>query len=923
MRWRRLLVLFVLLGLLVGVVLWLRPSRRPPAGSAPDVAAVAERTPASKQVGGRAVVPFAWLGQRGVAGRRIAGRVLHAGQPVAKAAVRLTTQELHVGEWPVAQVESDDAGRFDLGLRPASQYRVVAQAEGLVAAGAVVDLRAPDPRPPPDALTIELRDCDLVVRGTVNDAAGGVIVGAQVRAGSYSWEFGITASDEEGRYRVCVSAGPVHIEAGADGYGTVVKHTHGRGEVPLDFQLAPEIVIAGRVVDGEGAPIGGAVVVAATNGHDPGVVAESAADGRFRLERLAAGSYLVVARADDRAAEKSVKLAAGGAIDDLVLALEPRTPLSGRVVVGGRPGGGATVIVSSVDGPWKLGSAVSQADGRFAISGLPRGAVKVGVEGHNLVSPDATLDLAVVHEVELVCERQVTVSGRVLRGGQPVVRPHVYLYQDAARPHRVVGNDDGRFKMEGVAAGTYQLHAQSLAQGASMARRPLEVGARDIDDLVLELDLSASVAGIVVDATGAPAAGLRVHLYREDGDIGSDVTAADGTFLVTALAGGGGYQPMVSGDNGANYRPPSGQQFPAVRVADGKSRVTGVRITIVRGTLTISGHVTRGGKPVTGVDIGATSEAGGGRAQSGPDGTFVLGDLAPGTYELYVERRGGGGENPMRVEAGAKDVRIELPPVGAIEGVLRGFRGAPQVTVVDRTHGRMLWADATDAKFSVADVPVGTYDVHAVAANGAHGTARVTVAIGQVARVTLEAGPTAQVTGVVTDWRTGAPITGAYCSWYAEDGASNRPARSDASGGFAFGVPAGPVRVMCHALDLPSFAARDVTVDLAPGATTRVAVELLITRRDRYAPPGVWLEGRAPAPLRIAGLGQVAGASGLRVGDIVVRIDGRSTAGLDGNAVSFLIADHDASAPASVTVDRDGAELSFDVPPEARPPDGQ
>lgn len=918
-RSRRALVFVGLVGLLALVIaLRLRPAPPQRAGAAPDVP-VAQRAPSARPARGPVVVPFAWLGQRGVAGRRIAGRVLHAGQPVAHAIVRLTTEELHVGEWPVAEVEADDAGHFDLGPRPATRYRVVAHADGLVAAGASVDVRALDPRPAPDALTIELLDCDVVVSGTVRDSGGGVIVGARVRAGTYASEFSTTVSDAEGRYHLCVSAGPIHIEAGADGYGTELRHTRGRREARMDFALSPELVIAGRVVDGEGTPVEGAVVVAATNGHDPGTVAETIADGRFRLDGLVDGTYLVIARADDRAAEKSVKLAAGGASEDLVLTLEPRAPLAGRVIAGGQPAGGATVVVTSVDGPWKLGSAVSQADGRFSMAALPRGTVKVSVEGHKLVSPDATLDLAVVRDVELVCERLATVSGRVLRDGKPVARAEVHLYQGPMRPHRVVAHDDGTFEIEGVAAGSYQIYAQSIARGALMARRPLEVGARDMGSLVLELDLAASIAGIVVDATGSPVAGVAVRFARDD-DQGSDVTAADGTFLVTGLAGSGDYRAQVSSSpvEAARYRPPSGQRFPVVHVADGTSRVTGVRLAIVRGTLEISGHVVRRGKPVVAANVYASSATGGTHAQSGPDGSFVLGELVAGTYQLAVEGPGGIGGTPLVVEAGAKDVRIEIPPGGAVEGTLRGFLGATQVTAVG-TMGRMYAAAVTDAKFSIADIPAGTYDMHAVAANGGHGTARVTVATDEIARVTVQAGATAKVTGVVTDWRTGAPVAGAYCGWTIEGAAMNQQVMSDPSGAFAFGVPAGPIRVYCNVLSAPSSPAHEVTVDLAPNASARIAVELVVGRRGRYAMIGVSLEGGGSLPLRIVGLGTAAGASGIRVGDIVVGIDGRSVVGLDARAASFLMAVRDANEPARVTVERDGAELSFDVAPEPQP----
>jgi hypothetical protein len=146
----------------------------------------------------------------------------------------------------------------------------------------------------------------------------------------------------------------------------------------------------------------------------------------------------------------------------------------------------------------------------------------------------------------------------------------------------------------------------------------------------------------------------------------------------------------------------------------------------------------------------------------------------------------------------------------------------------------------------------------------------------------------------------------------------NRPVQSDAAGGFAFRVPTGRVQIQCYAgYTTP---AREVVVDLAPDGSARVAVELIVARRrNRSGGFGVGIEGHAPDPLRITGLGGAAAASGLRIGDVVVRIDGRSVVGLDSNAVSFMMLDHDAGSPARITVDRDGAELSFDVAPEAPP----
>src|SRR5262249_5792329 len=102
---------------------------------------------------------------------------------------------------------------------------------------------------------------------------------------------------------------------------------------------------------------------------------------------------------------------------------------------------------------------------------------------------------------------------------------------------------------------------------------------------------------------------------------------------------------------------------------------------IARGRLTISGRVVRDGEPVAGVDVLALSGRGSARAHRGPDGAFVLNELVAGRYELLALRRDGGhaSRRGIVVEAGAKDVRLELPSTGSIEGTLRGFRDAPEL----------------------------------------------------------------------------------------------------------------------------------------------------------------------------------------------------------------------------------------------------
>lgn len=917
---RRSLVVVLLALVVVGLIatsivlgVLVRPS------PTPSVAHVANGHPAPARVlpiGNLVGFAFDWLGQPGVLGHRIAGRVVHAGAPVGRARTRLVTEELHVGEWVLAEVETDEAGRFDFGNRPATRYRVVAQAEGLVASGQVVDLRAPELRPAPDALEIELRDCTLVVSGTVRDAAGGVIVGARVRAGTYAEEFGGTVADAQGRYRVCLSAGPVHIEASADGYGTVLEHRQGRRELRVDFALSPEVVIAGRVVDASGGPAGGVAVAAETNGHDPGKVVDTAGDGQFRLDGLAAGSYRVSARDEGRAAEKTVVARTAGATIEVELTLEERAQLIGSVVVAGHAESGATVKVKDADDESTLGSAVAQRDGRFAIAGLPtRGSARVSVEGHRLVAPAATIDLAAVHgrELELVCERLAKVSGRVVSNGKPVVRADVWLGANR-RSQRILSGFGGAFSIEGVEPGTYSLNAQSIGEGIMMARRSLEVGARDIDNLVLDLDLAASISGVVVDAAGAPVAGALVSFFV-NGDSCSDVTAADGTFTCNGLAGDGDYVPRITASSAAGmaFRPASGESFAAVRVADGKSQVTGVRLVIARDDLSIAGKVVRGAEPVAGMNVTARSEHGQARAQTGADGAFVIAGLSAGTVRVSVMKDRGYSElATVDAKAGDKNVRLELPPLGTIEGDLRGFTGTKNVLA--RGPKGYFQADLSGSHFEIVDIPAGEYTVDASATNGAYGRSSVTVSGGAVSRLSFEAGPTGHIDGQVTNWRTGAPIVGAFCQWQVEGGLEGPTVQSESAGTFSFDAPARALDIMCFGSQGPSAPAHKVHVELAAGESTQVAIQLIVARNPRRRDSlQLGIDGDPPQIQFAHGSAERAG---LLAGDHVVAVNGDAVAGIDRDGLQILLLDRAPGQAVKIAIERDGAQMSFDVLPE-------
>src|SRR5262245_26966023 len=96
--------------------------------------------------------------------------------------------------------------------------------------------------------------------------------------------------------------------------------------------------LSGRVEDSTGGILPVASVSLLSPQHSPVAATVADAEGRFRFESLAPGSYVLVATADGFAASRTAVVIREGAATELVIVLEPR--VSGEeVTVTARPGG--------------------------------------------------------------------------------------------------------------------------------------------------------------------------------------------------------------------------------------------------------------------------------------------------------------------------------------------------------------------------------------------------------------------------------------------------------------------------------------------------------------------------------------------------------------------------------------------------------
>lgn len=425
-----------------------------------------------------------------------------------------------------------------------------------------------------------------------------------------------------------------------------------------------------------------------------------------------------------------------------------------------------------------------------------------------------------------------------------------------------------------------------------------------VGGLIVDLDLAATISGVVVDEEGRPVTGAEVTFrFPERRDVGVDVTGDDGRFEASGMSGGGRYAATVRASNGLPL-PPVGEGA-SVFLADGASRVDGVRLAVQNRRLSIGGVVVRGGKPVRDVPIEVRVEGGVvARTVSDADGHFVFGELVAGQYALWA--RVPNGETVFaNATAGQRDVRVELAELGRIEGELVGFRGPVSVTAMGR--GTLTAVVAGD-RFTFPEIAAGKHRITA-SGDGQSDVADVEVVAGKTARVVLGSQGSGTVDGVARDLRTGRPVAGATCS--------TRPGETrtltDEAGRFTLPVPAGKeVTVTCAKAAFMQEASQSRTVQTSPGARVTVDIPFLTRRRGEWQGQGVGF--RFSDDTETVTQIDAAKNGGVKVGDRLLRVEGFAVTGLGQALILLLLTDRPPGEMAPITVRRGDAELQLEVP---------
>jgi protocatechuate 3,4-dioxygenase beta subunit len=484
------------------------------------------------EVPGPGDAPIVLVLERGAA---LAGRVTDPnGVPLSEANVRL-----HDATRQLGQARTDAQGHYRIDGLPLG--RVSATPSAGHRSGAVRDVVL---EPGENTLDLVVEPHSLFVRGRVLDPGGAPAPHAQVDAWSNGQRRRRARTDEHGAFEIPVEdSGSLVLSARLDRVGGSRKVTVEITDSTIEgivLHIEPGATVRGRVLGLELDELAQARVQAIPIGlHGySGAPAPVDLEGRFVLTGLYAGRWEI--RADAGAfrgsgrvlASEVVEVELGSEIEVVLDVVErDRFRLTGVVTLAGEPVAGAWVSVSSFSRPGG-GNTTTAGDGTFEMTGLAPARYRMQVSA--LPRPPHRLELDLQRnehvEIELPLQR---LSGRVVDrdSGDPVPWATVQLREQSGEPafdrRRTLSDAHGRFALEGIAAGSYQLEVS--AEGYAIRHLDLALGETD-HDVMVELEPGSGVVLLVSQPDQRPPPGVEVTVFDPAGRLllGRRVSAGEG-----------------------------------------------------------------------------------------------------------------------------------------------------------------------------------------------------------------------------------------------------------------------------------------------------------------------------------------------------------------------------------------------------------
>lgn len=698
-----------------------------------------------------------------------------------------------------------------------------------------------------------------VAAATVGSEATGDPIAAMMRGGPRRFTRGDSqsaASGPDGKFSLRTNGDrELRIRASKKGLPTGrtegMKLAAGERKNGVVIALPSGILVTGKIMDGEGNALSGALVNASETqgrGSDGGGVrrmvvniggggssddeaVQTASDGTFSM-RLKEGVYDFNAKREGYSAKtvRATTVSPSGTTP-IEIRLDPAVQISGRVTRGSVGIEGVSLFVFGMQG--NQSNATTAPDGSFTLENLSPGQVGVflGKES-DFIQEQRTLT-APGRDVLIELPPGGRVSGRVIEKGtrRPVTSFEAGISRSrGGGPMVMMGppqtkaftNDDGSFVLENVPTGSATLVANAPGFVSGRLNLTIEEG-KSIDDVVVELDTGVKLLGKVTGPNGAALSDVVVRIAPSpNGQFamrGADKMArtdSNGEYSIDALSAG---EETVTFTH-EKYLQTSKQ-------VTLKGRETRLDAQLEGGTRVTGMVVTEAGVPVAEAEVRATAPGAGfpSSAVTNANGVFEFESLAPARYRFTASRTGysDGVVEDYDISGGGQ-IRITLKTGGTIYGRVTGLTDQELTNTfvsARSSSGSTQTPVEASGSYRIEGAPVGNVSVTAnvrglVGAGRSTSPQVVQVAAGASIQVDIAFRTDVSVRGRVT--RNRVPLGNAQVMFMPRTGGSTSSATTDAAGNYSItGLDDGTY--MVNVMDMERLAAYSTTFEMRGSST--------------------------------------------------------------------------------------------------------